>query len=63
MNKERDKFVLFCDSLNNKCISLQQKEKEYISDDVAFEAYVYISLMKLEFAGDFLLFLCKFIKL
>ena len=55
--REKQDFINFCNRLNNKCITLQNIEKEYITDDIAFEAYVYIKLMRLELAGDFLLFL------
>lgn len=54
---EVEKFRLFCDELNNACIRLQDADKEYITDEEAFMAYTYIKIMKLELAGDFLLFL------
>ena len=54
---ELEEFKLFCDKLNDKCIKLQDKEKEYISDEDAFSSYVYVKEMKLELEGDFLLFL------
>lgn len=54
---ENQKFELFCKTLNQECIRLQDYEKEYIPEEIAFEAYAYISQMKLELPGDFILFL------
>lgn len=51
------KFKQFCYDLNQECINLQSSEKEYIEDELAFESYVYISQMKLDLPGDFILFL------
>lgn len=55
--EESKQFDAFCKDINIKCIELQDAEKEYINEELAFEAYAYISQMKLEKAGDFLLFL------
>lgn len=52
----KEEFIEFCSLVNKKCIELQNSEKEYISDILAFEAYSYITQMKLELDGDFLLF-------
>lgn len=54
---DNEKFKLFCDWLNDECRQLQNSDREDISDEEAFRAYLYIKLMKLELAGDFLLFL------
>ena len=54
---DNEKFKLFCDELNDECRRLQNSDREKISDDDAFRAYLYIKLTKLELAGDFLLFL------
>ena len=40
--------------LNDKCIELQNVEKEYIEDKVAMEAYATINVMKLVEEGDYL---------
>ena len=55
--KEHKLFELFCKTLNQECIRLQDFEKEYIPEEMAFEAYSYIAQMKLELPGDFILFL------
>ena len=51
------KFKKLCKDINKKCIELQDIEKEYIEHELAFEAYIFISQMKLELPGDFLLFI------
>lgn len=42
--------------VNDMCRSLQETEKEYVNDDIAFEALVTIKNMRIEDAGDVLLF-------
>lgn len=44
----------FYKMLNDKCIELQNVEKEYIEDKVAMEAYATINVMKLVDEGDYL---------
>lgn len=54
---DNEKFKIFCGELNDECKRLQNSDRENISDDDAFRAYLYIKLMKIELEGDFLLFL------
>ena len=54
---ELKNFELFCQKLNQECIKLQDIEKEEITEELAFEAYSYITQMSLELPGDFILFL------
>lgn len=51
-----DKFDLLCNEINEVCKSLQEEEKEKITDLKAFKAYSYIKNMYLEDVGDALLF-------
>ena len=55
--EEHQKFKDFCEKLNQECIRLQDYEKEYIPEEMAFESYAYITQMKLELPGDFILFI------
>jgi hypothetical protein len=42
--------------VNDKCVALQEEEKEIVSHDSAYEAYATIKNMKIEDAGDALLY-------
>lgn len=50
-------FKEFCKRVNNKCIELQNIEKELISDTQAFEAYATLNVMRLDTEGDYLRFI------
>lgn len=51
-----DDFEYYCQQLNQICISLQESEKEYVSENDAFLAYLYVKNMYLGEEGDILLY-------
>lgn len=51
-----DKFEILCNEINDVCKSLQEEEKEEVTDLKAFRAYSYIKNMYLNDVGDTLLF-------
>jgi len=52
-----NQFDNFCLELNEFCKNNQSQEKENVSDEKAFEALCYVSLISLKQQGDYLLFL------
>lgn len=51
-----DKLDDYTCKVNEMCRSLQETEKEYVSDDIVFEAMTIIKNMRIEDAGDVLLY-------
>ena len=49
-------FEEYIESINNLCITLQDFDKEVVEDELAYEAYSIVKNIKIEEAGDVLLY-------